>query len=72
MKPAARRSKRKLKRGQRKPRTSAGQAAREVIRTDMKKMKGRTRGVEDFLGNGAVRKNGAIRQSASAPRLQAS
>ncbi len=67
MKPAARRSKRKLKRGQRRPRTSAGQAAREVIRTDMKKMKGRTRGVEDFLGNGAVRKNGAIRQSASAP-----
>ena len=67
MKPAARRSKRKLKRGQRRPRTSAGQAAREVIRADMKKMKGRTRGVEDFLGNGAVRKNGAIRQSASAP-----
>jgi len=67
MKPAARRSKRKLKRGQRKPRTSAGQAAREVIRADMKKMKGRTRGVEDFLGNGAVKKNGAIRQSASAP-----
>src|SRR6476660_4740853 len=67
MKPAARRSKRKLKRGQRKPRTSAGQAAREVIRADMKKMKGRTRGVEDFLGNGAVRKDGAIRQSASAP-----
>ena len=67
MKPAARRSKRKLKRGQRRPQTSAGQAAREVIRADMKKMKGRTRGVEDFLGNGAVRKNGAIRQSASAP-----
>ena len=67
MKPATRRSKRKLKRVRRKPRTSAGQAAREVIRADMKKMKGRTRGVEDFLGNGAVRKNGAIRQSASAP-----
>ena len=67
MKPAARKSKRKLKRGQRKPRTSAGQAAREVIRADMKKMKGRTRGVEDFSGNGAVKKNGAIRQSASAP-----
>jgi PAS domain S-box-containing protein len=67
MKPAARRSKRKLKRGQRRVRTSAGQAAREVIRADMKKMKGRTRGVEDFLGNGAVKKNGAIRQSANAP-----
>src|SRR6478735_6980058 len=67
MKPAARRSKRKLKRVRRKPRTSAGQAAREVIRADMKKMKGRARGVEDFLGNGAVKKNGAIRQSANAP-----
>ena len=67
MKPATRRSKRKLKRGQRRPRTSAGQAAREVIRTDMKKMKGRARGLENFSGNGAVRKNGAIRQSASAP-----
>src|SRR4029079_10316083 len=67
MKPAARRSKRKLKRGQRKPRTSAGEDAREGIRADMKKMKGMTRGVEDFSGNGAVKKNGAIRQSASAP-----
>jgi len=67
MKRVARRSKRKLKRGQRRPQTSAGQAAREVIRADMKKMKGRTRGVEDFLGNGAVKKNGAIRQSGSAP-----
>jgi PAS domain S-box-containing protein len=67
MKPATRRSKRKLKRVRRKPRTSAGQAAREVIRADMKKMKGRTRELEKFSGNGAVRKNGAIRQSASAP-----
>ncbi len=67
MKPAARRSKGKLKRAHRKPRTSAGEAAREVIRADMKKMKGRTRGLEKILGNGAVRKNGAIRQSASAP-----
>jgi PAS domain S-box-containing protein len=33
----------------------------------MKKMKGRTRGLENFSGNGAVRKNGANRQSASAP-----
>jgi PAS domain S-box-containing protein len=67
MKPAARRSKRKLKRGQRRPRTSAGEAAREVIRADMKKIKGRTRGLEKFSGNRTVRKNGAIRQSASAP-----
>jgi len=67
MKPATRRSKRKLKRAHRKPRTSAGQAAREVIRADMKKIKGRTRGLEKFSGNRTVRKNGAIRQSASAP-----
>src|SRR6266513_487726 len=67
MKPATRRSKRKLKRAHRKPRTSAGEAAREVIRADMKKMKGRTRGREKFSGNSTVRKNGAIRQSASAP-----
>ena len=67
MKPATRRSKRKLKRAHRKPRTSAGEAAREVIRADMKKIKGRTRGLEKFSGNGAVRKNGAIRRSASAP-----
>jgi PAS domain S-box-containing protein len=67
MKPATRRSKRKLKRAHRKPRTSAGEAAREVIRADMKKMKGRTRGLEKFSGNSTVRKNGAIRQSASAP-----
>jgi len=33
----------------------------------MKKMKGRTRGLEKFSGNSTVRKNGAIRQSASAP-----
>jgi PAS domain S-box-containing protein len=67
MKPAIRRSKRKLKRAHRKPRTSAREAAREVIRADMKKIKGRTRGLKNFSGNGAVRKNGAIRQSASAP-----
>jgi len=67
MKRATRRSKRKLKRAHCKPRTSAGEAAREVIRADMKKMKGRTRKLEKFSGNGAVRKNGAIRQSASAP-----
>src|SRR5438270_10274560 len=67
MKRATRRSKRKLKRAHRKLRTSAGEAAREVIRADMKKMKGRTRGLEKFSGNSTVRKNGAIRQSASAP-----
>src|SRR5437899_8191395 len=66
MKPATRRSKRKLKRAHRKLRTSAGKAAREVIRADMKKIEGRTRGLEKFSGNRTVRKNGAIRQSASA------
>jgi PAS domain S-box-containing protein len=66
MKRATRRSKRKLKHARRKPRTSPGVAAREVIRADMKKIKGRTRGLKKNSGNGAVRKNGAIRQSASA------
>jgi PAS domain S-box-containing protein len=67
MKPAARRSKRKLKRVRRKPRTSAGEAAREVIRADMKKMKGESRGLREFSANGAARKNGGTRSSASAP-----
>src|SRR6266550_9282507 len=67
MKPATRRSKRKLNPPHRKPPTSSGESAREVIRADMKKMKGRTRGLEKFSGNSTVRKNGAIRQSASAP-----
>ena len=67
MKRAFRRPKRKLKRAHRKPWTSAGEAAREVIRTDMKKIKGRTRRLENFSGNGAARKNGAIRKSTGAP-----
>jgi PAS domain S-box-containing protein len=67
MKRATPTSKRKRKPAHRKLRTSAGVAAREVIRADMKKIKGRTRGLKSFSGNGAVRKNGAIRRSASAP-----
>src|SRR5439155_19164286 len=67
MKLATRRSKRKLKRAHPKLRASAGNAAREVIRADMKTMKARTRGLEKFSGNRTVGKNGAIRQSASAP-----
>jgi PAS domain S-box-containing protein len=67
MKPATRRSKRKLKRVRRNPRTSAGEAAREVIRADMKKMKGESRALREFSANGAARKNGATRSSASAP-----
>ena len=61
MKPATRRSKRKLKRVRRKPRASAGEAAREVIRADMKKMKGESRGLREFPANGAARKNGATK-----------
>jgi PAS domain S-box-containing protein len=67
MKPVFRRPKRKLKRAHQKPQASTGEAAREVIRTDMKKIKAKTRGLESFLGNRAVRKNGAIRQSPGAP-----
>jgi len=38
-----------------------------VIRTDMKKIKRGSRGLGKFSGNGAVRKNGATKYSASAP-----
>ena len=53
--------KRKLKRSSAKPRTSVGQAAREVIRADMKKIKRGPRRLEKFSGNGAAK------DSASAP-----
>ena len=53
--------KRKLKRSSAKPRTSVGRAAREVIRADMKKIKGGPRRLEKFSGNGAAK------DSASAP-----
>ena len=67
MKRVTRTPKRKLKRAHRKPRTSAGGAAREVIRADMKKMKGTSRGLGKFSSNGTARRNGATRHSASAP-----
>jgi PAS domain S-box-containing protein len=51
----------------RKPQTSAGGAAREVIRADMKKMKGASRGLEKFSANGTVGKNDGAKDSANAP-----
>ena len=67
MKRASGTSKRKRKRAHRKPQTSAGRIARELIRADMKKMKGVSRGLEKFSANGAERNNGATRQSATTP-----
>ena len=67
MKRASGTSKRKRKRAHRKPQTSAGVIARELIRTDMKKMKGASLGLEKFSPNGAVGKNGATKYSAKAP-----
>ena len=46
---------------------SARGAARELIRTDMNKMKAAPRASRKFSGNGEVRRNGATKQSASAP-----
>jgi len=51
----------------RKPQTSAGGIARELIRADMKKMKEASRGLEKFSANGMGRKNGATRDAANAP-----
>ncbi len=51
----------------RKPQTSAGGIARELIRADMKKMKEASRGLEKFSANGVGRKNGATRDAANAP-----
>ena len=46
---------------------SARGAARELIRADMNKMKAAPRASRKFSGNGEVRRNGATKQSASAP-----
>ena len=59
--------KRKLKRAHGKLGTSAAGIAREVIRADMKKIKGESRGPGKFSANGASRKNGATGHSANAP-----
>src|SRR3989440_2756569 len=67
MKRPTRTVKRKLNRAHRKPGTSARGIAREVIRTDMKKMKEGSRGLRKLSANGTARKNGATGNSASAP-----
>ena len=67
MKRASGTSKRKRKRTHRKPQTSAGGIARELIRTDMKKKKDASCGLGKFSANGAARKNGATGRSANAP-----
>src|SRR5438128_2274075 len=67
MKRPTRTVKRKLNRAHRKPGTSAGGIAREVIRTDMKKMKEGSRGLRKLSANGTARKNGATGNSANAP-----
>ena len=59
--------KRKLKRAHLENRTSAGAAAREVIRADMKQIRGAPRKNGKFSGNGATRKSGQRTTSASAP-----
>ena len=46
---------------------SAGRASRELIRANMKKMKAARRASREFSANGAIRKDGATKQSASAP-----
>jgi len=51
----------------RKITASAAGAARELIRADMKKMKAAPRASREFSGNGEARKDGATKQSASAP-----
>jgi PAS domain S-box-containing protein len=67
MKRASGTSKRKRKRTHRKPQTSADVSARELIRADMKKMKGASRELGKFSANGAAQKNGATRHSANIP-----
>jgi PAS domain S-box-containing protein len=67
MKRVTRTVKRKLKRAHRKPQTSTGGAARELIRKDMKKSKEASRVPVKFSTNGAARRNGASEHSATAP-----
>jgi PAS domain S-box-containing protein len=60
----------KRKRAERKRQTSAGGAAREMIRKEMKKSKEASRVSVKFSANGAARRNGAIKRSANAPIFQ--
>src|SRR6476660_5684353 len=64
----ARRENKKRRSGRdRKITASAGGAVRESISTDGKNMKGASHPPRKFSSNGAVRKNGATKRSASAP-----
>ena len=62
-----RKSSRISKKQGRKITASAGSASRKLIRANMKKMKATPRAFREFSANGAVRKDGATKQSASAP-----
>jgi PAS domain S-box-containing protein len=60
-------SKKQRRADDRKITASAERVARELIRGDMKKMKAALRASRQFSANGAARKNGAKKRSASAP-----
>ena len=51
----------------RKITASAGRAARELIRADMKKIKATPRACREFSANGEMRKDGATKRSVRAP-----
>src|SRR6476646_8494635 len=63
-------NKKRRRRGDRKITASAGVAARELIRADMKNKKRASHATRKFSANGAVRKNSATKRSASAPVFQ--
>ncbi len=64
---SSRTSKKQRRADYRKITASAGEAARELIRADMKNKKRASHAPRKFSANGAVRKNGATKRSASAP-----
>jgi PAS domain S-box-containing protein len=59
--------KRRRPKRDRKIAASAGRAARELFRADMKNMKAASRAPRKFSANGEVRRTGARKRSASAP-----
>ena len=63
---SSRTSKKQRRADYRKITASAGGAARELIRADMKNKKRASHAPRKFSANGAVRKNGATKRSASA------
>jgi hypothetical protein len=64
---SSRTSKKQRRADYRKITASAGEAARELIRADMKNKKRASHAPRKFSANGAVRKNGATKRSESAP-----